>query len=58
MRAGSGAAGGEQLGQVVGGADQRPLGLDLAEAAQQELAEPRACLLWPITGSTVCLRNR
>src|SRR5688572_25526660 len=36
---GSGAAGSEQLGQVVGGADQRPFVPDLAEAAQQELTE-------------------
>ena len=39
LRAGSDGPGGEQLGQVVGGADERPLGRDLGEAAQQELAE-------------------
>src|SRR5918996_4368829 len=38
VSAGSGDAGGEQLGEVVGGAHQRPLGLDLGEAAQEELA--------------------
>jgi hypothetical protein len=42
--AGSGGAGGKQLGQVVGGADERPFGLDLGEPAQQELAEAAGVL--------------
>src|SRR5215207_11139337 len=44
VSAGSGGAGGEQLGQVMGGADQRPLGLDPVEPAQEELAEAAGVL--------------
>src|SRR4030095_431666 len=32
-----------ELGEIVGGADQRPFGPDLLDAAQQELSEP-SCL--------------
>src|ERR1700694_1180578 len=42
MIAGSGAAG--ELGEIVGGADQRPFGFDFFDAPQQELPEP-SCLL-------------
>ena len=35
----SGGAGREQLDQVVGGADERPLGFDLDDPTQQELPE-------------------
>jgi len=33
----------------MNGAEDSPLGLDLGEAAQEELAKPRACLIWPKT---------
>src|SRR5829696_1397647 len=33
-----------ELGEIVGGADQRPFGLHFVDAAQQELPEP-PCLL-------------
>jgi hypothetical protein len=42
MIARSGGAG--ELGEVVGGADQRPFGPDFLEAAQQELPEPSGLL--------------
>ena len=44
VSAGSDGPGGEQLGQVVAGADERPLGLDLDEAAQEELAKAAGVL--------------
>lgn len=58
VRIGSGGPGGDQLGQVVGSADERPLGLDLGEAAQKELAEVAGLLNLAEHGSTVCLRRR
>ena len=47
----------EQFEQVVAGADQRPLAVDLFQAPQQELAEARPCLICPKTGSTVSMRR-
>src|SRR6185295_3160184 len=44
-----------ELGEVVGGADQRPLGPHFLDAAQQELA---VALICPNTGSTICFLNR
>ena len=47
----------EQFEQVVAGADQRPFAVHLLQSPQQELPESPACLIWPNTGSTVCIRK-
>ena len=57
MRAGSGGSGSDEFGQVLGDADQRPLGLDLGEAAQEELAEA-AGVLDHRTPARLLLRRR
>ena len=43
--------------QVVAGADQRPFAVHLLQSPQQELPESPALLIWPNTGSTVCIRK-
>ena len=47
----------EQFEQVVAGADQRPLAVDLLQSSQQELPEAPARRIWPKTGSTVSMRR-
>jgi hypothetical protein len=44
--------------QVVDGADHRPLGSDLVEAAEEELAEAAGMFDLADTGSTICFRWR
>ena len=41
---GSGSPGARQFEQVVGGADEAPLGSDLFEASEMELPEPSSLL--------------
>ena len=45
----------EQFEQVVARADQRPFGSPSPVPAAGR--NPRPCLIWPNTGSTVCIRK-
>ena len=46
----------EKLQQVVAGADQGPLAVDLLQARSRNCRKPLPCLIWPKIGSwsTIC----